>query len=412
MPEPRPAVPLHTSPEAITAAADDFGHLVHEVPAAVCRPRTAAEVADLVRYANAAGLAVRARGAGHSVAGQAQCQGVVCDLTSLDQVEEVGNGFVSVGGGARWSAVLAAALARGLTPPVLPDYLELTVGGTLAVAGLGGTSFTHGPQVDRVLELDVVTADGSVVTCSPVIRAEVFYAALATQGRGGIITRAVIPLIPAPERVRRYTVAQSGLDVMIACQERVVSSGRFGYVEGEIAADEAGSWTYTVGAAAFWSGSPPAFDPGLSGSGPVRTEDLSYPEFCDRVLPEVQHLADTGDWYRPHPWFNVFLPRQLVAEYVTEALSEMMPLALGPIPMLLYPLRRGPVPVPGLKTPDGMFYAFSVLRTVHDNPVLLHAALTHNALLAARARVAGANDYSSALPDCPGMPYGQPMSRG
>ena len=44
--------------------------------------------------------------------------------------------------------------------------------------------------------------------------------------------------------------------------------------------------------------------------------------------------------------------------------------------------------------------------------VLLHAALTHNALLAARARVAGANDYSSALPDCPGMPYGQPMSRG
>src|ERR1700728_4275008 len=75
MPEPRPAVPLHTSPEAITAAADDFGHLVHEVPAAVCRPRTAAEVADLVRDADAAGLAVRARGGGASGGGHAQRAG-------------------------------------------------------------------------------------------------------------------------------------------------------------------------------------------------------------------------------------------------------------------------------------------------------------------------------------------------
>jgi cytokinin dehydrogenase len=398
-----PVPELATSPEVITAAADDFGHLVHRVPAAVVRPRTAGEVAELVRYANATRLSVRARGGGHSVAGQAQCDGIVCDLTLLDQVLEVGDRFVSVAGGARWSAVLSATLAHGLTPPVLPDYLELTVGGTLSAGGIGGGSFVHGPQVDHVLELDVVTSSGSLVTCSPDVCSEVFYGALAGQGKNGIITRAVIPVVAAPERVRRYTITVPDLDAMLACQEQAVSSGRFGFVGGEIAADGPAAWTYLVEAGAFWSGSAPADPPVVPGSGSVETEDLSYLDFCERMLPGVRLLASTGDWYRPHPWFMVFLPSHLVAGYVAEALSEMLPDTLGPLPMLLDPLRRGPVPAPGLRTPDGMFYSFSVLRTVRDDPFLVQAALTHNAVLAARARLAGGYDHSiSALPFSPG----------
>ena len=65
-----------------------------------------------------------------------------------------------VGAGATWRAVLGATLARGLTPPVLTNYLGLSVGGTLAVGGIGGTSSRYGMQTDNVLALDVVTGDG------------------------------------------------------------------------------------------------------------------------------------------------------------------------------------------------------------------------------------------------------------
>jgi cytokinin dehydrogenase len=403
VPDPRLPVPLLASPDVLTAAAEDFGHLVHKVPAFVARPSTAGEVADLVRYADGAGLEVRARGAGHAVAGQSQCDGIVCDVSALDHVFEIGQSSVSVGAGARWSTVLAATLAHGLTPPVLTDYLELSVGGTLSAGGIGGASFIHGPQADHVLELDVVTAGGSVVTCSPTTEPDVFYGVLGKQGRGGIITRAVIPLVPAPERVRRYTVTLPDVYALTGWQTQAMLSGQFGYLEGQIAQDETGNWTYAAEAAAFQEADVP---PVASGSGQVEIQELSYLDFCNRMLPGVRLLAGTGDWYRPHPWFSVFLPPGMVTGYVMEALGELLPVTLGPIPMLLYPLQRGPVPAPGLKTPDGIFYSFTILRTVRDMPMLVNAALGHNALLGMRARLAGANDYSiTALPYSSGMPY-------
>jgi cytokinin dehydrogenase len=83
------------------------------------------------------------------------------------------------------------------------------------------------------------------------------------------------------------------------------------------------------------------------------------------MVPGVRLLAATGDWYRPHPWLSVFLPVDAVEQYVNDALAMLTPETLGPIPMLLYPLRRGPVPPPGLATPAGeeTFFMFSILRT-------------------------------------------------
>jgi FAD/FMN-containing dehydrogenase len=54
---------------------------------------------------------------------------------------------VVVDAGAKWSEVLAATLPQGLTPPVLTDYLELSVGGTLVVGGIGGTTSRYGMQI-------------------------------------------------------------------------------------------------------------------------------------------------------------------------------------------------------------------------------------------------------------------------
>jgi FAD/FMN-containing dehydrogenase len=63
--------------------------------------------------------------------------------------------------------VAKVTFEKNLTPPVMPDAMMLTVGGTLSVGGIGETSYRYGAQVDNVVELDVVTGAGELVTCSP-----------------------------------------------------------------------------------------------------------------------------------------------------------------------------------------------------------------------------------------------------
>ena len=93
--------------------------------------------------------------------GRSQARGgIVVDMTRLQTVRSVERDRVIVDAGAAWSQVLAATLPRGLTPPVLTDYLELSVGGTIIVGGVGGTTSRYGVQADNVLEMEVITGTG------------------------------------------------------------------------------------------------------------------------------------------------------------------------------------------------------------------------------------------------------------
>jgi cytokinin dehydrogenase len=47
---------------------------------------------------------------------------------------------------------------------VLTEYLELSVGGTLIVGGVGGTTSAFGVQSDNVIDMEVVTGKGKKVT--------------------------------------------------------------------------------------------------------------------------------------------------------------------------------------------------------------------------------------------------------
>ena len=386
----------------ITAAADDFGRVVHEVPAWVARPADAMQVAALARYAAAEGLAFRPRGCGHSVYGQAQADsGIVCYTGGLDQMYDISGGTLDAGAGTRWRAVLAAATRKGMTPPVLADYLDLSVGGTLSAGGIGGASHHHGPQVDHILDLEVVTPSGEIIRCSASSHPDVFFGVLAGHGTAGIITRATIPLVPAPTRVRRYKIPCPTAATLIACQRSAARDRRFSYLEGQIAADQNGRWSYVLEAGAFYTAEPPA-DAALLDAlsltpGPAEIEDLDYLSFCDRMQDGVRLLAASGDWYRPHPWLSVFLPMDAAEQYVAGALDRLTPATAGPIPMLLYPLRRGEVPAPGLATPpgddDGLFCTFSILRTVPDDRDAINAALDDNQRLATAAIEVGGTVY-------------------
>src|SRR5919112_1160038 len=166
------------------AAADDFGHLVHRQPFAVLKPGSLDDVVKLVQFARRNNIKVAARGQAHSTQGQAQVEaGVVFDMATLATVHEINPTNALVEGGTRWLDLLAQTIPQGLTPPTLVDFLELTVGGTLSLGGIGSQAFRFGPQVDNVLELQVVTGEGELVNCSPAHNRTLFDAARSGLGQ-------------------------------------------------------------------------------------------------------------------------------------------------------------------------------------------------------------------------------------
>lgn len=147
-------------------AAKDFGNIYHFLPSAVLHPKSVPDISTTIKQifktGSASELTVAARGHGHSLQGQAQAhRGIVINMESLQGLEmQVHTGempYVDVSGGELWINILHETLKHGLAPKSWTDYLHLTVGGTLSNAGISGQAFRHGPQINNVHLLEVVT---------------------------------------------------------------------------------------------------------------------------------------------------------------------------------------------------------------------------------------------------------------
>src|SRR5919205_3392226 len=264
------------------AAADDFGHLVHRQPLAVLKPGSVNDVVELVKFARRNNIQVAARGQGHSTQGQAQVEaGVVVDMSTLAAVHEVNPTNALVDGGTRWLDLLEQTIPQGLTPPTLVDFLELSIGGTLSLGGIGSQAFRYGPQVDNVQELEVVTGDGELVSCSATQNVALFEAARSGLGQFGLIVRARVRLIPAPPNARLYESFYSSLPAFLSDLERLIDDGRFDTVQGFAVPDGAGGWLYQLETTKYFApGNEPndsALLAGLSFTpGTQMTQDMSY----------------------------------------------------------------------------------------------------------------------------------------
>ncbi|GAB2757686.1 FAD-binding protein [Amycolatopsis magusensis] len=379
-------------------AAQDFGHLVHRRPAAVVRPVSLADLTAVMTFAGEHGLPVSARGAGHSPFGQEQAEGgIVLDMRTMPTVREVDGETAVVDAGAHWREVLDLTLPHGLTPPVLTDYLELTVGGTLVVGGIGGAAHHHGTQTDNVLELEVVTGTGEVVTCGP--GSDLFDAVRGGLGLCGVITKARLRLVPAPPTARRWKLYYRSLDTFLADQRTVVRDGRFDYLEGQLLLDE-GEWTYLLEAVTYSTASLDdlRFER-------MEVEDSTYFDFLNRMAEGEAALRAEGSWFHPHPWLNVFLPDEVVGRVVADTLATTRREDLGGTGLvMLYPVRASALNTPLLRVPAGeLVWLFSLLRTGKPADPIENARLTTlNIRLYQQAKALGGTVYpSNSLPMTP-----------
>ncbi|WP_436499585.1 FAD-binding protein [Actinokineospora sp. HUAS TT18] len=397
------------SPQLITSGplfddcADDFGHYIHHEPHAVVAAESVADVIDAVRYARANNLEVVPRGAGHSTAGQAQSAGgLVIDMRGLDAVHAIEPGRAVVDGGARWSTVTAAALEHGQTPPVLTDYIELTVGGTLSVGGLSGTSHRYGAQTDNVDELEVVTLDGDLVTCSRTDNRQLFDDVRAGRGRHGIITRAIVALIPAPEAVRVVHIYYHDLALFLREQLSLMESGAADYLEGHARPDGAGAWWHRI-EAAFNHGAHGPNDEIIKqlSSDEIEVEDTDYWSFVRRLADGEEVLRASGHWLHPHAWVNGLVPESRAEQAIAEVMASLSPDDMIDFETVLhYPVPRAAIDTPRLQMADEpISFLFAVLRTASPGHSLtLDDMLTSNQTIEQTIRRHGGAAYLGTLP--------------
>jgi cytokinin dehydrogenase len=240
---------------ALQTAADDFGRVVHKRPAAVLRPDDAQDIAKLVQYANRQGLKVAMRGQAHSFLGQTQVEGGVAiessNLNSIRIVKSGKAGTAEIGSGAQWHPVLMAANAQKLTVPVIADTF-LSVGGTISTGGFGVTTYKLGFQVDHVQELEVVTGEGQIVTCSDQSNSDLFNVMLAGLGQCGIITKVVMRLMEAPSNVLFIRMDYDDFQTASADLALLAKDGRFQHLDGRGAGRPTGGVGYYLEGGAFY----------------------------------------------------------------------------------------------------------------------------------------------------------------
>jgi cytokinin dehydrogenase len=384
-----------------TAAADDFGHMVHRQPFAVLKPASVSDVVELVRFARRNNIKVAARGQAHSTQGQSQVEaGVVVDMTTLTTVHEINPTNALVDGGTRWLDLLTQTIPQGLTPPTLVDFVELTVGGTVSLGGIGSQAFRFGPNVDNVFELQVVTGEGELVTCSPTQNRDLFDAARSGLGQFGLIVRARVRLIPAPPNARLYQAFYSSLPNFLGDLERLIDDGRFDTVQGFAVPDGAGGWLFQLETTKYFSpGNEPDDASLLSGlgfnPGTQTAQDMTYFAYLNRLAPLVEFLRQIGVWALPHPWVNLFVPAENAQTLIGETLATLTVEDVGQGPILIYPFNRDLFSTPFFRVPESRhFFIFALLRNaVPPTPERVAQLVAANRTLFERAMMLGGKRY-------------------
>jgi hypothetical protein len=376
--------------------AADFGRIISQQPRAVLIPGSVNDIVKIIRFAREHDLKVAANGqAGtddmresHSNYGQSQVQaGVVIDMKPLNTIFEVTSEHVEVAAGAHWATVLDTTLLQGRTPPVLNDYMHLSVGGTLSVGGIGGTSLHFGTQIDNVLAVEVVTGRGDLVRCSRTENRQLFDAVLGGAGQCGIIVRARMRLVPARTQAKVYLLFYDDINLYVADQRMLLRDGRFQYLQGQVVRNDTNTaWRFMIEAAAYYT--PPA-EPndtvllaGLRGTG-LQTSVQSYRDWQFRLDPTVAFLKSIGVWQLPHPWVTLFLPASQTVGYMTNVLSTLTLADTGQGPILFYPFDTDRMSRPLFQVPAPReAFHLSVLRTAAPpTPEVINAMLAGNRTL-------------------------------
>ncbi len=149
------------------------------------------------------------------------------DVSGLDGVVsiDVAGRTADVQGMCTYEDLVDATLPHGLIPLVVPQLRTITLGGAVTGLGIESTSFRNGLPHESVLEMDVLTGTGDIVTTTP--GEALFDAFPNSYGSLGYATRLRIELESVPEQVSLRHVRFSDFGLLAKAIAEVVETGEW-----------------------------------------------------------------------------------------------------------------------------------------------------------------------------------------
>ena len=349
---------VRSGAEVSPAQTTNFGHIFHATPRLLLEPRGADDVVAAIGFARAKGLTLSTRGAGHSQSHVGLSDGgLLLSMVSMGRVLGVDPDALTVDAeaGIAWGDLLQHLEPLGLAPPVLTNNLNVTVGGTLSIAGIGVASFRHGTQGDQVVEIDVATGSGELITCGPEREPDLFWSVIAGLGQVGIITRARLRLRRVKPMTRTYYLLYDDIRRFMEDARVSMDAGRWDHLESWASPSPQGTKPVNgrrqVFARWFFPFHPTVeFDPkappddealldGLRPSERLYVDDLPTYEFFARLAPVFDLWKRGGTWEHVHAWTETVMPWETTPDLLDALLPDLPPSILVGGHILLWPAK-------------------------------------------------------------------------
>ena len=204
---------LSTKEECYAYAQDaSNSRIITNIPDAVVFVRSKEDVTEVVNKARKYNIPIICRGAGTNTVGACRIEhgGIILNFSKMNKILEINkqNMTAKVQPGVILGNLLEEIEKTGLFFPPDPSNLKVsTIGGCIAQASGGAKTFKYGSVKNYVLNLEVVTANGEVIkTGSDTVKNATGYNLtslfIGSEGTLGIITEAVLKLIPKPEATK------------------------------------------------------------------------------------------------------------------------------------------------------------------------------------------------------------------
>jgi len=218
--------PPTVSPATHAAATADLVRRYREVPAGT-RVRLGKPSSNLFRFAG---------GSAHRLD--------TSNFTGVIGVDPVAR-TAEVQGMTTYEHLVDATLPHGLMPTVVPQLKTITLGGAVTGLGIESSSFRYGLPHESVREMDILTADGEVITASPDgPHADLHRGFANSYGTLGYALRLVVDLLPVAPYVQLEHRRVASADLASAITD-VCADERVDFVDGTVF--ERGEQYLTIG---------------------------------------------------------------------------------------------------------------------------------------------------------------------
>ena len=211
---------------------DQYG----EVPLGVARPKSTAEVSDVLRLCHAEGVPVVAQGGNTGLVGAGvlgEPGGVILSLSRMNVISspDLSGGSISVEAGVILEQLHQSLEGTGLMFPMhLGSEGSAQIGGLIATNAGGSHAFRYGMMQDLVLGLEVVLADGSIWNGMRAVQKDNAGYQLrklfcGSEGTLGVVTKAILKLSPEPKQQLTALLAVRDAPGMLKLAAKLRSEG-------------------------------------------------------------------------------------------------------------------------------------------------------------------------------------------